>query len=398
MVSVVERLPAFRYRDRVLALVTFAFFVSMFGRLAISPVVPRITDTFAVSNAAVGLALSGMWLAYALAQFPSGVLADRYGERRVILVSVGGTGVAALAVAIAPIYPAFVLATVVLGGLAGLHYSVGTTFLARIYDDVGTAVGVHHTGGTAAGLITPVVVAWVAVRYGWRHAVALGAVVGLVGVALFAAGVRPTEPQRPDQPLRERFRLEPLLELLSRPVIAFTVVLAALGEFAWQGVASFLPTLLIEHHGYSATAAGVAFGGYFVAQGVAQVVVGAASDRFGRDVVTAVCVLLGAAGIVLAIATPNVLAIAAAMGLIGIGMSFGAALLPRVLDNLSDDEQGAGFGLVRTVYMMVAASGSVAVGFLADVASWTVAFGTVAGLLVVVALALGVNRALALGW
>ncbi|WP_418281114.1 MFS transporter [Halorubrum sp. DTA98] len=398
MASVVERLPAFRYRDRVLALCTFAFFVTMFGRLAISPVVPRITDSFEVSNAAVGLALSGMWLAYGLAQFPSGVLADRYGERSVILVSVGGTAVTALLIAAAPAYPAFVLATVLLGGMAGLHYSVGTTFLARIYDDVGTAVGVHNTGGTVAGLLTPVAVSWVAVRYGWRPAVALGAVVGLVGVVLFALGVRPTEPRRPDQPIRERFRIGPLSELLSRPSIAFTVVLAALGEFAWQGVASFLPTLLIEHHGYSATAAGIAFGGYFVAQGIAQVVVGVASDRFGRDVVTGMCMVVGAAGIALALATPHVVAIAAAMVLVGVGMSFGAALLPRFLDHLSDAEQGAGFGLVRTVYMFVAASGSVVVGFLADVAGWTVAFGSVIGLLCTVAVALAANRLLGPGW
>ncbi|MWV65223.1 MFS transporter [Halorubrum sp. JWXQ-INN 858] len=370
----------------------------MFGRLAISPVVPRITESFAVSNAAIGLALSGMWLAYGLAQFPSGVLADRYGERAVILVSVGGTGVAALLIALAPAYPAFVVTTVLLGAVAGLHYSVGTTFLARIYDDVGTAVGIHNTGATVAGLLTPVAVTWVAVRYGWRPAVALGGVVGLVGVVLFAAGVRPTEPQRPDQPLRERFRVGPLAELLSRPAIGFTVVLAALGEFAWQGVASFLPTLLIEHHGYSATAAGIAFGGYFVAQGIAQVLVGIASDRVGRDATTAVCVVVGAAGIALALATPNVVLIGVAVALIGIGMSFGAALLPRFLDHLSASEQGAGFGLVRTVYMLVAASGSVVVGFLADVAGWGIAFGTVAALLLVVAAGLAANRLLGLGW
>jgi len=61
----------------------------MAARLVISPVVPAISNAFGVSNAAIGLALTGMWLAYAAAQFPSGLLADRYGERSIILVSVG---------------------------------------------------------------------------------------------------------------------------------------------------------------------------------------------------------------------------------------------------------------------------------------------------------------------
>ncbi len=78
-----------RYRHTVLGLCTFAFASTMLARLVISPVVPDVTDGFGVSTGAVGLALSGMWAAYALTQFPSGILGDRFGERRVILAAVG---------------------------------------------------------------------------------------------------------------------------------------------------------------------------------------------------------------------------------------------------------------------------------------------------------------------
>jgi len=116
-----------------------AFLVTYFARLAISPVVPLIVDDFTVSNTAIGVALSGMWLAYGAAQFPSGVLADRYGgERRVILVAVGGTTAMSVVLALAPVFPAFVLAAVCLGLVAGLHYAVATTLLSRTFDDIGT--------------------------------------------------------------------------------------------------------------------------------------------------------------------------------------------------------------------------------------------------------------------
>ena len=68
------------YRNTVLVLCTLAFFATMVARLVISPVVPDIETEFGTSSGMIGLALSGMWAAYALSQFPSGVLADRYGE------------------------------------------------------------------------------------------------------------------------------------------------------------------------------------------------------------------------------------------------------------------------------------------------------------------------------
>ena len=387
-----------RYRDTVLALCTLAFFVTMVGRLAISPVLPEIVETFSVSNAVVGLSLSGMWLAYGLAQYPSGVLADRYGERLVILVAVGGSALAALAVSIAPVFGLFFVSTILLGAVAGLHYSVATTLLARTYDNVGTAVGVHNSGATVAGLLTPVVVAWIAVRFGWRLAVAVIALVGIPSAVLFAWKVRPTEPRRPETPLRDRFQLGPISELLSRPPIAFTLVIAIVGEFAWQGTASFLPTFLIEHRGLSTTLAGVFFSVYFVVQGVAQIGVGAVSDRIGRDRALAGCMLAGVVGFGLLVTAAGLPSIIIGVTLVGIAMSFGSALMPRFLRELSAEEQNAGFGLVRTVYMIVASLGSVAVGLLADLFGWAVSFGFLAASLAVVLLALSANWALELGY
>jgi hypothetical protein len=58
-------------------------------------------------------------------------------------------------------------------------------------------------------------------------------------------------------------------------------------------------------------------------------------------------------------------------------MSWRAALLPRFMDTLAATERGTGFGLIRTSYMIVSATGSTIVGAVADIASWNVAFGAV---------------------
>lgn len=183
--------------------------------------------------------------------------------------------------------------------------------------------------------------------------------------------------------MRERFKLDALGALLSRPTIAFALGIAIIGEFVWQAAASFLPIFLIEHAGCSSSVAALGFSAYFVSQGVAQVGVGWVSDRFGRDRSTAGCLLLGAVGIALLVRESAVVLVALGIVLLGIGMSFEAALLPRMLSDLSVEERATGFGLLRTIYVITASLGSVVVGLIADTFGWGASFGFLAALLLV---------------
>lgn len=372
----------------ILAACTMAFFATMVARLVISPVVPAIAAEFTISNSLIGLALSGMWLAYALAQFPSGLLGDRFGERIVILVAVGGTAVGSLLLALSPVFAVFLLMTVLLGAAAGLHYSVATTLLSRNFENTGTAIGIHSAGAPIAGLLAPVAAAAVGAAFGWRYAIFLATVAAVPTLALVAFGIPKQEPRRPEESMRERVELSVLVELLSRPPITATLLISVLAAFVWQGTASFLPTFLIEHREYSPTLAGIFFSGYFVAQGVGQPLMGWLSDRIGRNAAMALCMIAGVIGYSLFVIGPGLLSVVVATGCIGIAMSWGATMLPKFLDHMHPGEEGMGFGLVRTTYMVFGASGSVGVGILADVFDWAVAFGVLAGILGVVLVAL----------
>lgn len=386
------------YRVTIVVLCTLAFFATMVARLVISPVVPEVVDTFNSSTSVLGLALTGLWMAYACAQFPSGVLADRYGERMVILAAVGFTTLASALLALSPTMPLFIVFTLILGGVAGLHYSTATTFLARELENVGTAIGLHNSGAPLAGLLAPVAAATLSQWIGWRASISLGAAVAFPIFVLFGLKVRPTVPARPDQPMKERFALKPVIQLLSRPKIAFTCVLAVLFEFTWQATASFLPTFLIAYHGYSVTFASTLFSGYFIIHGLTQPGIGSLSDRYGREETAGGCAICGVAGYSLLVGGNNLAVLLVGIFLVGIAMGWGAALLPRFVDNLSAEERGAGFGLVRTTYMMFSATGSVVVGTVADIAGWSVAFGLFIAFLSLICIALAGNRAFDLGY
>lgn len=369
------------YKRAVLGACTLAFFATMAARLSISPVVPAISDAFAVSNGAIGVALTGMWLAYAISQFPSGLLADRYGERSIIMVAVWGTAVASGLLAASSSYMVFLVAAVALGAVAGLHFSVATSLLTRIFPNTGSAIGIHTAGAPLAGLLIPFAAGAVGAWLGWQWAVALGAVVALPAAVLFAVVVRPMAPARPNVSVWSRLRVRPMLELLSRPPIAFAAGLSIAGEFVWQATASFLPAFLIEHHGYTAPHAGVLFSVYFVVQGLAQPALGILSDHIGRYLAAALAVGIGVWGYgSLALGTGQ-WTIWAGIVCVGLAMSWAAAILPAFMDHLGAEERNAGFGLIRTTYMVLGASGSAVTGVVADVLGWGAAFLGLAALL-----------------
>lgn len=358
------------YEGAVLGACTLAFFATMAARLVISPVVPLMGEEFAVSNGALGLALSGMWAAYAAAQFPSGLLADRYGERRVILVAVGGTAGASALLAGAPTYGVVLVGAVVLGGVAGLHYSVATSLLTRRLPNTGSAIGMHTAGAPVAGLLMPAAAGAVGVWLGWRWAVALGGLIALPAAVLFGSVVRPTAPTRPEASIWARMGERGLLRILARPAIVFPLALSACGAFVWQATASFLPTFLVAYHGYSDPAAGALFSIYFAVQGVVQPVLGSLSDRVGRYPAVAVVLGLGIGGYVLLVVGDGLWATVAAIVGAGLAMSWGAALLPVFMDHLAPAERSVGFGLIRTTYMVLGAGGSVVTGVVADGWGW----------------------------
>ena len=380
------------YQYTVVALCTLAFFSTMVARVVISPVVPDLTAAFSVSTGTLGIALSGMWAAYALTQFPSGVLADRHGERIVIMASIVVTGFASLLLAVSPTYPIFFIFAVSLGGGAGLVYSAATSLVTKESEETGRAIGIYIAGGPIAGLLAPPIAVAVGARFGWQAAIVLGAVCAVPALVLFWTLVEPTEPVQPDISLEDQLEIGVLIELITRPSIAYTMVLAIMGAFTWQATASFLPSFLEEFHGYSRTNASLLFSAYFVVHGATQPLTGTLSDHFSRDVAALITMLSGIVGYGVLIFSSSPVAIVSAVALAGLAMSWGAPLQAKFMDNLKEDEMGTGFGLVRTVYMSVGALGSVVTGQLVDIAGWAEAFGLLVVFMTVSALLLVASR------
>jgi MFS family permease len=347
-----------------------AYFAVRFCQVIVGSVVPGVIATFGVSRGTVGLALTGMWVVYAAVQLPSGVLADSYGERTVVVVAMLLLGTATLGLAIAPVFSLFVVAVAAMGGAAGMYYNPATTLLDRTSDGMGQTIGLHRVGAQVAGVVAPATAAVAALRYGWRTTVVIATVSALLAIGAFVVATRATPPApRGSEP--PSFTVA---WLSGRHSLTSTAMMT-LVEFVTVAAMAFLPTVFLERHGVAASGANLLFALFFAVAAVSQPLAGWLSDRYGRDRTIAALAgagILGYGGLAVGAST---LLLGVAVGFAGLAMGSTPVIQSRLLDDLSPEERGAGFGVFRTVYLLLGASGTVATGTVADRAGWDVATG-----------------------
>ena len=378
-------------RTRTLLLATSGNFAQLGARMLISPLVPAIMVSFAVSKSRIGLVLTGMWAVYALFQYPGGTLGDRFDERRVLFVSLGLTAAVPVLLGYAPTFALFGLFVLLLGAGTGLYFPVASSMLTKRFEHTGQALSLLTAGGSIAGLIYPAAAGFLVVAVGWRPTMAAA---GLVAFLVLLGGIAFTG--SPDggngDRSREWLSLAAMRAIFRRPGVPLTVALSVGFGFTWQGIASFFPTFLFEYWSLSETAAGVAFGGLYLLSSIAQPVVGRLSDAVDRDLAMVTSATLAASGLGVLLFAPRVEFVVVGVIVLGLGISWPGVVQARIMDHFGDAERGQGFGFIRTVYMLLGSLGSVVVGSLADAFGWIVAYGALVGVLSVVLVVLVTRR------
>jgi len=375
-------------RHSVLAVTVVAFIASMVARVIISPLIPAFLEVFDVSRGTIGLALTGMWAATALTQFPAGLLGQRFGEERVILLSLILTGCGSLLLSASTTFYAFTVTVLILGLAGGLYMPVAASFLTKTFRGTGRVLGIHSIGAPIGGLIGPVMVTYFLARGTWQAPPLVVALSVFAVATLFFWHVgtpeRRSAPDDSPTPLQPRL----LFGLFGRPRVFFTAVLAAFGFFVFQAITTFFPTFLVEYADFSPGRAGLLFSGTFATAIAGAPALGWLSDHFGRDAVLVGGFLTTAGGIGVFLIGSSGLTIASGTLLIGVGISWNGVLNSRLMDQFSDAERTVSFGFVRTGILLVSSLGSVVTGTLADTFGWAVAFGVLLSIMVGAALLL----------
>ncbi len=283
------------YQWRLTALLSLSFGFVLFDRNALSFLMPFVQPELRFSNTQVGLLSGGLSLTWAIAAFGIGVVADRFGSRKKLLVLATvlfalcsfGSG---LASGFAILLATRLLMGAAEGGIMPLSQSL---IVAQVDPRRrGIAMGIAQGFGSSlmGSFVAPVVLVGFATAYGWRHAFFLAGAPGLLAAVAMIWMIRDEKPVRPVAARRvERGNLRSVLTdgnvircvLLSIAFVAYLVV-------TW----AFMPLYLVNVRHYDPSTMSWLMGVLGIAATLYSFLIPGLSDRIGRrPVMTLVPVL-----------------------------------------------------------------------------------------------------------
>jgi predicted MFS family arabinose efflux permease len=370
----------------LLAVAAGWLFVNGF-RVLLPAVLPQVKADFAVTNASAGFALTVLWLLYAGLQFPAGIAADRVGERTLLL---GGAILGAVSFAafyVAPVFVLFLGACALFGAGAGLFGTPRDMFLSRTYPETdSTAYGVTFAAGSIGAAALPYVATTIATRWGWRLAVVwLVPPLLAVAAALWWVGP-PTAPTAGEDRLSARETVRRTTGALSNRSILLASGVFFPFVFTYQALLSFLPTYLVELKGLDQGFAALLFGLLFVVSAITQPIAGHAADQYGEHRTILALIVLSTVTVAVLPSLAGRLALSVLVPLIGLRVAIGPLVSAFVVRELPAAVQGTGWGLLRTLFFGLGATGSTVIGVFADAGLFDAGFLVLAALTGVTAL------------
>ena len=274
------------YQIGLTALLSVNFGFVLFDRNASSFLMPFIQPDLRITNTQVGILSSALSLTWSIAAFGVGVLSDRTGSRKGLLIlATLAFSVCSFSSGIAASF-AVLLGTRLLMGIAeGGIMPLSQSLIASDVDarHRGLAMGVAQGFGSSfmGSFVAPVMLVAFAQALGWRHAFFIAGAPGLILALLLAWLVR--APPRPAGAAgAPGFSAESLRAVLTERNVVLCAILSVLLVSYLVVCWAFMPLYLTRARGYDAATMGWLMGSLGISATVASFVIPAISDRIGR--------------------------------------------------------------------------------------------------------------------
>jgi ACS family D-galactonate transporter-like MFS transporter len=268
------------YRWIVLAVAVVGFVQTHVHRMAFAPLIPTFVGDLGLTYAAAGTIQTAYFWTYALAQIPVGMVADRWGSRRVMIGCMALLAVGAVAFAASRTYAESIAARCLVGFGAAAVWVPGMRLIAEWFPvaERGRATGLMSGGGGVGGTLGLILIPWLAAMWGWRVAYGALALPALLTL-LFIVLALPRDARAAATTARRSGSLGRVLAHRGMWPLNLSVTFSYGGYFSFV---TFLPAFLVKRLALSDTQAGVITGLITAGTILSWPLAGALSDRVGR--------------------------------------------------------------------------------------------------------------------
>jgi len=340
---------------------------------------------FRLTFAQVGMIRTAYSGGMALFQIPAGLLAERWGERRLLAA---GTAVTACGFIVAGTVGGFLslLTVLLIAGLgSGVQHPLSSSLVSKAYETGPrrAALGTYNFSGDLGKVAVPAAVAFAATVVGWRYASAAYGLFGVLAAAAILGVLARLTPEmsEADRPVKPQAANSGWGIRDARGFRALTAI-GMIDNATRTAFLTFLPFALIAK-GSSVAGVGTALALLFAGGAVGKFVCGLVAERLGvvRTVVlteaaTTLCILA-----IIAAPLPVALAILPLMGVALNGTS--SVLYGTVADLVTANRRSRAYALYYSVTIATSALAPSLYGIVGDVAGVTATLVIVAAVVLV---------------
>jgi ACS family hexuronate transporter-like MFS transporter len=184
--------PIKHLRWYMAVLLCLASELNYLDRQTLSVLAKTIQDDLGFSTEDYSIITAAFLWSYSVMYFVSGLIVDRIGTKRSFLIFVSGWSVANMLHALAQTLGQFWFFRFLLGAMEPANFPAGIRAVTEWFPmkERALAVGIFNAGTALGSMVAPVVVGFIALKFGWRMAFVLTGALGFVWVVIWIMAYR----------------------------------------------------------------------------------------------------------------------------------------------------------------------------------------------------------------
>jgi DHA1 family multidrug resistance protein-like MFS transporter len=366
-----ESTPNSKYEGSVITVLNLSLvtFLVLLGLSMVAPILPTYAESFQVSYTLVGFVVSSFAVTRMALDMPAGLLSRRYDKKKIMISGLLLLSTSSVVAGLAPNYITLVFARMIEGAGSALYVTTATVFLAQISGEEkrGQWMSLYMGMLLLGSVFGPTFGGIVADLYDIRAPFFVYAI--LTGLAVVPTMVLPSLANSIDVP---SFSLggitRDMRQVLSNPSFLIVTFAVFTMFFLRTGIRSTLvPLFAANNLGLDSSAIGLVLTVGGITTALTMTPMGSISDKIGRKIPLALCLLL-TAGITLLIPfSTDLLTLSIAIALYGAVIGLSGPSAAYVTDVSPKNKLEISMGLYRMISDFGFVVGPLLLGFLADI-------------------------------